>query len=434
MTNKSSVEHLQTADSAHSRNGVNTAGNMQRMAYLVSTYPAVSHTFILRELQGLRALGRSIDTASVNAPDRRPEDMGAYEKQEAKDTFFIKRQGVAGAVAALWFWLRKRPRTLLSVVRQSLRLGKGGNPLYGLAYAAEAALLARWMLARKVDTLHVHFGNSGATVGMLVKHLTECHLSYTIHGPDEFDDVPGQHLALKMQAADRVICISQFAKSQLMRISHPDHWHKFQVCRLGVDPAQFSFSQRPLDKPRLDILSVGRLAPAKAQVLLVHACALLKDQGRAFHLTLVGDGPDRPRVEAAIAQHQLAEYVTLTGALNQQAVRAHFEKADIFVLASLAEGIPVVLMEAMSSGVPCVSTPVNGIPELIQHERTGLMATPGDVESLAQQLHRLMDDPPLRRDLALAALEKVQADFDLNRNVQALSQIFSSFHTTQGHG
>jgi glycosyltransferase involved in cell wall biosynthesis len=119
--------------------------------------------------------------------------------------------------------------------------------------------------------------------------------------------------------------------------------------------------------------------------------------------------------------------VHLTGSLNQQAVRAHFARADIFVLASLAEGIPVVLMEAMSSGVPCVSTPVNGIPELIQHGRTGLLATPGDVESLTTQLRRLIQEPELRRSLAEAAHAKVLADFDLDRNVAQLSRIFSQF-------
>jgi colanic acid/amylovoran biosynthesis glycosyltransferase len=176
-----------------------------------------------------------------------------------------------------------------------------------------------------------------------------------------------------------------------------------------------------------ELLCVGRLSSAKAQSLLVQACAKLRDQGCNFHLTMVGQGPDRASIEQAIKDHQLDEHIHLTGALNQQAVRAQFARADIFVLASLAEGIPVVLMEAMSSGVPCVSTPVNGIPELIQHERTGLLAIAGDVDSLAEQLKRLIEEPLLRRQLARAALDKVQSDFDLPRNVRQLSNIFSTF-------
>jgi colanic acid/amylovoran biosynthesis glycosyltransferase len=159
----------------------------------------------------------------------------------------------------------------------------------------------------------------------------------------------------------------------------------------------------------------------------VQACARLRDAGVPFQLTFVGAGPDRERVERAIRELGLQDRIMLTGALNQEEVRAQFARADIFVLPSLAEGIPVVLMEAMASGVPCVTTPVNGIPELIQHEQTGLLARPGDVESLAEQLRRLIDEPALHRPLALAARDRVLADFDLERNVAALGRIFEQF-------
>ena len=400
------------------------------MAYLVSCYPAISHTFILREIQRLRALGHTIFTASINTPDRPPEAMEAYEKQEAENTFFVKTQGTLGALMAMLYWLSRSPGSLWRTLRLGLGLGKNGSWLYGLAYVAEAALVARWMRQHDLQFLHVHFGSVGATVGVLVKRLTNCHLSYTIHGPDEFDDVFGQHLPLKMQEADSVVCISQFAKGQLMRISHTDNWPKLQVCRLGVDPAQFTYSVRPSHKSPVELLCVGRLSSAKAQILIVQACALLRDEGLDFALTMVGDGPDRSRIEQAVARLKLERHVHLTGSLNQEAVRAQFARADVFVLASLAEGIPVVLMEAMSSGVPCVSTPVNGIPELIEHGRTGLLATPGDVPSLTAQLRRLIQEPELRRSLAEAARAKVLADFDLDLNVPKLSRIFSEFEAT----
>jgi glycosyltransferase involved in cell wall biosynthesis len=405
--------------------------NPPAMAYLVSRYPAISHTFILREIQGLRALGHTIFTASINTPDRPVEAMEAYEKQEAENTFFVKTQGALRALMAMLYWCSRSPGSLWRTLRLGLGLGKSGSWLYGLAYVAEAALVARWMRQHELQFLHVHFGSVGATVGVLVKRLTNCHLSYTIHGPDEFDDVFGQHLPLKMQEADSVVCISQFAKGQLMRISHPDNWPKLQVCRLGVDPAQFTYSVRPLKKSPVELLCVGRLSSAKAQILIVQACAQLRDQGLDFALTMVGDGPDRSRIEQAIGRLNLGQHVHLTGSLNQAAVRAHFARADIFVLASLAEGIPVVLMEAMSSGVPCVSTPVNGIPELIEHGRTGLLATPGDVPSLTTQLRRLIQEPEWRRSLAEAAHAKVLADFDLGRNVTQLSSILSQFGTAR---
>jgi colanic acid/amylovoran biosynthesis glycosyltransferase len=403
---------------------MNTA--LPPMAYLISRYPAVSHTFILREIQHLRALGHTIFTASINAPDRGVEAMEPYERQEAQDTFFVKAQGIWGALTAFLYWCVKSPIALGRTVRMGLSLGKAGSWLYGFAYVLEAAMVARWMQQRDLRSLHVHFGNAGATVGVLVKQLTGCHLSYTIHGPDEFDDVPGQHLALKMKHANQVVCISQFAKGQLMRISHPDDWSKFQVCRLGVDPAQFTFTAPKAVNSTVELLCVGRLSPAKGQVLLVQACARVRDTGLNFSLTMVGDGPDRQRIEKEIATLGLGSHISLTGSLNQQAVKAQFARADIFVLPSLAEGIPVVLMEAMSSGVPCVSTPVNGIPELIVHDCTGLLATPGDVDSLTQQLTRLIQQPELRQSLAHAAHGKVLADFDLIRNVARLSQCFSN--------
>ncbi|MGB4557956.1 MAG: glycosyltransferase [Burkholderiaceae bacterium] len=410
------ADHATTATSAVS----------PKLAYLVSAYPAISHTFILREIQRLRALGHQIVTASINRPDRSFEAMQEDERCETAATYFIKSDGVLGALSALLHWLRLSPLGLLVMLRHSLGLGGGARWWMGLAYGVEAMMVGAWMQKVKVSHLHVHFGNVGATIGMLVKQLNGCHLSYTIHGPDEFDDVAGQHLALKMQQADAVICISQFARGQLMRISHPDHWPKLHLCRLGVDPAQFHFSLRDAG-PTVKLLCVGRLTPAKCQVLLVQACALLRDAKVDFSLTLVGAGPDQDRIEQAISNFQLQQHITLTGALNQDAVRTHFAQADIFVLPSLAEGIPVVLMEAMSSGVPCVTTPVNGIPELIQHEKTGLLALPGDVFSLTEQLQRLIDQPALRHQLALAAHDKVLADFDLGRNVAKLGQLFAQF-------
>lgn len=406
---------------------MSTAPQAPALAYLVSAYPAISHTFILREVAQLRALGHRIVTASINRPDRAPGQMERQERAEAEATYVVKQHGAAGALAALLFWTLRAPLALLATVGFGLRLRSGGKAWWsGLAYAVEAAMVARWMHREGVRHLHVHFGTAGASVGVLVKHLSACHLSYTIHGPDEFDDVAGQHLALKMRHADAVVCISQFARGQLMRISDPADWDKFRVCRLGVEPEQFRFSLRH-PGPVAQLLCVGRLTPAKGQILLVQAMAQLRDAGVACHLRLVGAGPDRARIEAAIATHRLGHEITLTGALTQDQVRAHFDRADIFVLPSLAEGIPVVLMEAMSCGVPCVTTPVNGIPELVVHQQTGLLATPGDVASLANRLRQLIEQPALRRSLALAAQDKVRRDFDLKRNVAALSCIFANF-------
>lgn len=393
------------------------------LAYLVSRYPAISHTFILREIAHLRALGHEIHTASINTPDRSLDHMDATERAEAERTYGVKQHGVRGALLALAYWFMHAPSALLKTLSASCRFGL----VKGLAYTVEAAMVARWMRLMSLAHLHVHFGNAGASVGVLVKQLTGCHLSYTIHGPDEFDDVPGQQLTYKMHSADAIVCISQFARSQLMRISSPADWPKLTVCRLGVDAGVFHATPRTGSVAVPQLVSVGRLTPAKGQVLLVQACARLRDNGVPFHLTMVGDGPDRARVEAEISKLHLHLQVTLTGSLTQEGVRAALARSDAFVLPSLAEGIPVVLMEAMASYVPCISTPVNGIPELIEHGRTGLLATPGDVDSLVAQLTLLCTQPDLRQSMAIAAYRKVASQFDLFANVQALGRVFAQF-------
>jgi glycosyltransferase involved in cell wall biosynthesis len=402
------------------------AANSGAVAYLVSRYPSVSHTFILREVQGLRALGLRVEVASVNAPDRLPERMTDGEREEAAATYGIKRHGVRGALAAIGWAAATRPIALLRTLREALAQGRGVKRIYALAYAVEAVMVTRWMAGRGLQHLHVHFGNEAALVGMLAKTLSGVGLSLTIHGPDEFDDVPGQRLRQKVEAADRVVCISQFGRSQLMRLTGPAQWAKLQLCRLGVDPARFVPNTSARAAGPMRLLSVGRLASAKGQLLLVQACAQLKSEGLAFALTLVGDGPDRTRLEEAVQHHRLADCVRFTGALNQAEVRAELARADAFVLPSLAEGIPVVLMEAMASGVACVTSPVNGIPELIEHGHSGLLATPGDAQALADQLRQVIKDAPLRHRLALAGRAKVERAFHLADNVARLAAIFRS--------
>ena len=404
------------------------------LAYLVSRYPSVSHTFIMREVLGLRALGMRIDVASVNPPDRNTAQMTAEERAEADATYGIKQHGVRGALAALAWAAATRPLALLRTLAQAGRFGRGLKRLYALAYAVEAAMVVRWMAGRGLRHLHVHFGNEAATVGVLVKTLSGVGLSLTIHGPDEFDDVPGQYLRAKIAAADGVVCISQFGRSQLMRLAAPAHWAKLQLCRLGVDPASFVPPTRARATGPLRLLCVGRLTPAKGQLLLVQACAQLLREDLPFELTLVGDGPDRARLETAVRRHGLQRQVRFAGSLNQREVQAELACADAFVLPSLAEGIPVVLMEAMASGVPCISCPVNGIPELIDHGQSGLLATPGDVPDLTAQLRRLFRDAGLRQHLATQGRTKVEQHFQLDHNVARLSAILRNFPAVRLQG
>ncbi|WP_052007314.1 glycosyltransferase [Burkholderia paludis] len=401
-----------------------------RLAYLVSRYPAVSHTFILREVLALRRLGATVAVASVNAPDRPDARMTDSERAEAGATYYVKRDGVAGAGRALLHCLRRHPAGCLRAFARSLTLGRGVRRLYALAYLAEAMMVVRWMDGAGLRHLHVHFATAGASVGVLARAIAPVGLSLTVHGPDEFDDVEGQHLRTKVRTADLVVCISQFARSQLMRLSDPAQWRKLQVCRLGV--ALHADAGAPARGTATRLLCVGRLTAAKGQHVLLEACARVRAQGRDIHLTLVGQGGD----EASLREHArrlgLDGCVRFAGALNETEVRAAFAAADAFVLPSLAEGIPVVLMEAMSAGVPCISCPVNGIPELIEDGTNGLLAAPGDVDALAACIGALLDDPDARRRFAAAGRQRLVDAFDLERNVARLASLFATLPQARG--
>jgi glycosyltransferase involved in cell wall biosynthesis len=211
-----------------------------------------------------------------------------------------------------------------------------------------------------------------------------------------------------------------------MHLSPPSQWHKFEICPLGVDPERYLPVRRSLSARPFTILCVGRLTPAKGQQILIEACRHLHQCGRQLRLVLVGSGPDEARLKAAVAANGLEQVVRFTGALNQAEVRAWYARADAFALASFAEGIPVVLMEAMASAIPCVSTRITGIPELIRDGEDGLLVTPSDTDELAAALARLMDDAPLRHYLGRSGRARVQQKYSLTRNVERLGGVFAA--------
>lgn len=404
----------------------------RHMAYLVSAYPATSHTFILREVLGLRALGWGIDCATINSDTRPLDRITAEERQERERVYGIKAHGPVGFLQAHGWGLLRHPGGYLRALGKAL--GRASSPkqaLQAVAHFTEALMIGRWMQQRGHQHLHVHFGTAAASVASLVRAACPITLSMTLHGPDEFAKVDTEHVADKVAMADWVICISHFARSQAMNHSDPAHWHKMHVVRLGVSPPAFTPPKPPSPasaKPGLRLVCVGRLAPAKAQHLLLDAMAELRHRGRnGVSLTLVGDGPDRESLHAHCASLGLSDRVRFTGALNQTEVQAEYAQSDALVLASFAEGIPVVLMEAMSRGMPCISTRIAGIPELIEHGVSGLLAAPSDMPGLADLIAQLADDLALRQRLGQAGRDKVLADFNLDRNVAALSAVFAQY-------
>ena len=396
------------------------------VVYLISQYPTISHTFILEEISGLRRLGLSIQVASILGPDRSPEHLSTKEKKEHQSTFYVRSVGLAVTFNAHVRTLLRRPVPYIRGMIRAIQLSHWNLlvALRHMRFFSEAIVVGDWMLKKGVTRLHTHFAS---TVALFARYVFPIEMSATIHGSDEFKDGVGFLLREKVHAADFIVAISFYGKGQLMRYSHHSDWHKLRMVRLGVNTSEFKVAADAVSSRRpYTLICVGRLASPKAHLILIEACAALKREGRDVQLSLVGDGPDRAYLEEAARVNGVAEAVIFHGSVRHDLVREHYQKADAFVLASFAEGVPVVLMEAMAMQVPCIATGITGIPELIRDQVEGLLVPPADPESLKGAIRRLMDDGSLSRRLAVAGREKVLKLYDLERNVADLRTCFEN--------
>ncbi|MBI0477227.1 colanic acid biosynthesis glycosyltransferase WcaL [Sphingomonas sp. MA1305] len=405
----------------------------QRIGYLTSQYPAPSHTFIRREIAAVRALGLDIVTYSIQRP---PAGLEApLDRAAAADTFTVLAQPKPAYAKAHLSALVSRPGRYLTTLALAWRHRVPGarSALWALFHFAEAILLARRLEADGVRHLHNHFANSAATVGLLASRFAGIDWSLTLHGISEFDYPAGLLLADKIAAADFVACVSRFGMAQTMRTIPTNQWHKLSLVRCGVDLADLPPTA---DRPSADtantapqplqLIAVGRLSPEKGQAGLLEAVALLRDRGVAIALTLVGDGPESASLRALATQLGVKALVRFVGRQDERTALASIAAADVLVLPSFMEGLPVVLMEAMALGVPVIATRVAGIPELVRDEVSGLLFDPADWHGLADTIARLAADPALRARLAAAARQRVEAEFAIDRAVAPLPALFAS--------
>ncbi len=370
----------------------------------------------------LRTIGVDVSVASLGSPDRAIEALPTIEKEEAERSVYIKRQGALAALSSLIAWGFRAPARTLRVIALAV-FSAGAHPrriAAHLAYLGQASLVADWLRRTGHTRLHAHFCS---TVAMLCGELSGVSWSFTIHGPAEFDDVIAFSLVEKVRRAKAVIAISGFARSQVLRHVSPDMWPRVTVVPLGIEPESYMPPAARSRGARVELLTVGRLAPVKAQSLLVEAVRRLRDAGRVVRLRIVGAGPDRSRLERLIAEGSLEGVVELVGPLASDAVTRMYAETDIFALPSFAEGVPVVLMEAMAMQRPCVSSNLMGIPELIEHGVTGMLARPADVDDVVRKLTVLLDDESLCRRIGTAARATVQRDYDLHTNVARLAAV-----------
>jgi len=395
-----------------------------RLAYLTSQYPAASHTFIRREIEALREQGWRIDTFSVRPPGS-DETASEADRSEAEQTLYILRHSLVAFAGAHIAALFTQPVAYLRTFGLALtHRAPGARGLFlGFAHFAESVLLARELRKRGIPHLHNHFANSAATVGLLATRLLGIRWSFTMHGISETDYPAGLMLGRKIEAADLVACVSYFGRAQGMRLVAPSNWDKMHVIRCGVP-----FDRLPLKQAskRRTIVCVGRLSPEKGQTGLLRAFAQLRTSHPNLTLRLVGDGPDRDALERLSQELSVGDAVTFAGRLPEPDTLVEIAKADLLVLPSFMEGLPIVLMEAMALGVPVIASRVAGIPELVVDGKTGLLFAPSNWDELAQCIARLLGDKALCATLAQNGKFKITSEFDARNSATELGALFNA--------
>jgi glycosyltransferase involved in cell wall biosynthesis len=388
-----------------------------RIAYLVSDYDAPSHTFIRREAAALQHLGADIVAFSIQ-PGSKPGSDVASVLGRSPWAYLLAL--IASAV--------KRPSRFFSTWNLALRHRPPG--LRAIVWAqfhfVEALVLARLLSQAGASHLHVHFANSGATVAMLAADYLRVPWSLTLHGISETDFPAGLLLPEKITRAKFIACASYFMQAQAMRMVSPDQWHKFQIVRCGVDThrlGQMTSGLARSDLPRL--ICVGRLSPEKGHLGLLEVISRLRARGIDCRLNLVGDGPLRPAIEDVVERMNLGDRVSLEGFLIEDDTLAAIASSDILVLPSFMEGLPVVLIEALAMGKPVVASRVAGIPELVEHGRSGLLFTPSDTEDLEEVLARILVDRTDWVTLGVAGKARVQSEYDSLQIAKPLLDMFS---------
>lgn len=263
---------------------------------------------------------------------------------------------------------------------------------------------------------------------MLAAGLANLPYSFTEHGPNIFFDAPRWRLDAKVARARFVACISRFCRSQIMLFSDPAHWDRLHVVRCGIDPARYDRGPRSGSGRRA--LFVGRLDAVKGVRLLLQAVAGLRADWPDLTLTLIGDGPERAALEAQAATPALSGAVRFAGLQGADAVAAALAEHDMLVLPSFAEGVPMVLMEALASRLPVVATQVGGVAELVRDGERGLLVPPGDAEALADAMARLLADPALGLRMGEAGHRFVATHHDARQEAARLAALIAAAHAT----
>ena len=403
---------------------LNTSEDVMRVGYLINQYPQVSHSFIRREILALERAGLEVTRLALRGWDA---DLADEEDiLERSRTRFVLRDGAFPLVIAFLTAAIARPARFWKSLRLTWRMARRADrPLFvHLIYLAEACRILSWLETARIQHLHAHFGTNSAEVAMLVHALGGPGWSFTVHGPEEFDKPEFIGLAEKIRQCTFVVAISSYGRSQLFRLVHHSLWPKVHVVHSGLEPQYFDAPTTALPSaPRL--VCVGRLSEQKGQLLLLEAARRLAAKGMIFELVLAGDGEMRTEIEQFIASNKLESFIRITGWITGQQVRDEIGAARALVLPSFAEGLPVVIMEAMALKRPVISTFIAGIPELVKSGEHGWLMPAGDVDVLVDAMLTCLDLPVERlAEMGQAAHARALARHNIDIEASRLTDLF----------
>jgi colanic acid/amylovoran biosynthesis glycosyltransferase len=401
-------------------------GNEPNMiAYIVNQYPKVSHTFIRREILAIERAGQTIRRFALRGWDAELVDKADIIERD-KTTYILGR-GLLPLIRATLAWLLFRPGSFSKALQLTIQMiprSDRSTVLHAITLC-EACYMGQVISNSDVRHIHAHFGTNSAEVAMLVSALTGIPYSFTVHGPDEFDRPEFIKLGMKINKAKFVVAISSFGASQLYRWADLRDWHKVKIVRCGIEQDYGRATQNETPDPDR-LVCVGRISMQKGHTLLAEAAAIVMEERERFQLVMVGDGELRADVEAIIKKRGLEGRLSITGWATGERVRAEIVGARGLILASFAEGLPVVIMEGMALGRVILATHVAGIPELVRPGETGWLFPPGSVSAAADAIRECLSTSVEQcREMGDRSRKLVGERHDLDREAAHLGRLFT---------
>jgi glycosyltransferase involved in cell wall biosynthesis len=396
---------------------------MKRITYLLHHFPALTDTFIRREIRSLQKTGTTVDVISVWEPDNAQTTSEIRAEWAGVTDFLLPRSILSIVVITLISFIR-RPGRFLATLRLAWTTSRPGmrGLTYQLFYFCEAVLAAHILGKRKADHVHNHIGDQSGMVTMLAAKLADIEYSITFHGWPVFFDAKYSRIKEKVRAAKFIRAISKFCRSQLMMFSECDDTSPFKIVHCGLSITKYQY-RAPREQVST-LFCAARLSPEKGISFLIRSLKGLIDRGHALELRLAGDGPSQNELEVLTNELGIAANVKFLGFLDEDKIIDELQAADLFVLPSFIEGIPVSAMEAMAIGVPAIVTNIAGTSELIHDGQTGLLVAPSDSEALIDAILLLIRDYPFRIRIAERARQKVVDEFDVDKETAKLSDYF----------